>query len=110
MPTEVAFVWGVKLIGGGLVTYLVGLQGWITRQNHLRLQNTLSRTETAELIDLKINPLQSELNLKIDQLIAATQAGTSQRTETNDKLQQISTDMAVMKNEVVHLKENIDRR
>lgn len=110
MPTEAAIVWGAKVIGGSIVTYFVGLQAWITKQNHTKLQNTLSKQETLDLINLKLDPLQTRLDMKMDQVLSSSQANTSQSADIIPKLQELSENVAVVQTEVVNIKDRLDRQ
>ena len=103
MSLEAVGIYAFKTVVGVLFALFL----WVTRMNHKKLQDTYTKEETSQLIDLKIEPLQKELNLKIDQLISDTLIGTKQREETNEKLGKISTGMEVLKNEVGNLKERI---
>mgnify|MGYP003634340698 CR=1 FL=1 len=125
MTLEAITLWGVikTLIGffGAFVLY-------VTKSNYSKLQDTYSRKETDSLIDLKIAPLEQKIDSnakgledKFDILMEIVKADNAnirednalhaiQRKENHTMLQAISTDVAVIRNDVDNLKERIDDR
>ena len=106
MTVEVIGGWLAKLGWTALIPYLI----WDHKRGKVRLENTLSKKETVELIDLKLSPMQKELTLKIDTLVEAYSGATAQRKETQDLLQHISLDVAVVKSEVENIKERLNNK
>lgn len=97
----------IKSIIGVIVTGIVGFFFWITRMNHIKLQNTPTREEVQSLIDDKFEIIQADLGGKIDQLIAASNEGKLQRQETNSKLTEIDKKLAVFENDMEYIKKEV---
>jgi hypothetical protein len=112
---EVAGVWATKL---GVVA-LLGYLGWDYRKIRKKAEDSYTKNETKELIDLKIAPVtlkmdnQSEsLHDKFDLLLVLVksdnEANAGRRKEDSDMLHKISTSVAVIETEIVNIKQRID--
>jgi hypothetical protein len=100
MSPEFIGGWLLKVLAGSILAFFF----WITRINHKKLQDTYTKDETEKQIKLMLAPIQTELSIKLESVLAATQEATYQRKETNTMLSQISEDLAVVKTEINHLK------
>ena len=117
MSLEVVGGWLAKLGWTTMIPYLV----WSHKRDKTKLDATLSKKETGELIDLKIAPLEQKsdnqaqgLHDKFDLLLNIVKSdndkNTAQRKDNNDMLHNINTNVAVIKNEVDNLKERFDKQ
>lgn len=117
MSLEVVGAWAAKLGWTGIIPYLI----WSHKRDKVKLDNTYSKKETNELIDLKIEPVRLEYNGKTDSLHekfddkfgtllelvkSNNEQNTLQRKENTDMLHEIRTSVAVVENEIKNIKES----
>lgn len=90
---------------------------WLHKKDKTKLDNTYTKKETSELIDLKVEPIRQECNGitnslhdKFDTLLDLVKSNndqnTAQRSENNSMLHEIKTEVAVIKNDIKHITEN----
>ena len=116
MSMEIIGAWAAKVGWLLILPYLV----WLHKRDKTKLDDTYTKHETSELIDLKIAPMgqkmdnQSKgLHDKFDLLLVLVKSdnetNAGRRKEDSDMLHKISTSVAVIENEVSNLKERIDK-
>lgn len=122
MSLEIVGGWLLKFGWSAIIPYLF----WIKKQDKLKLDKTMSKEDTSNLIDLKIAPIEQKIdsnailledkfNLLLE-LVKKENESTRkdneksdlQRKENNQMLHSINTTVAVIENEVNNLKERID--
>ena len=111
MSAEV-MLWGlVKVVAGFGGAFIL----WITKTNHTKIQNTYTKEETNELIDMKVAPLEQKIDNqskgfhdKFDLLLEIVKSDATQRKDNTDMLHSINTNVAVIKTEVDNIKERMD--
>tara|TARA_R110000850_G_C9809820_1_gene451288 strand:- start:110 stop:472 length:363 start_codon:yes stop_codon:yes gene_type:complete len=114
MSLEILGAWVAKLGWVVLLPYLA----WLYRRDKTKLDNTITKKETGELIDLKLAPLEQKiemqnesLNDKFDLIISIVKAesleSSVQREEAKNQVKEntsllcaIKTDVAVLKKEM----------
>lgn len=110
---SLAAKWGWTTI----LPYLV----WLHKRDKTKLENTYTKKETNDLIDLKVDPIRNECNNRTDSLhdkfddkfdtlleLVKTnnEQNTLQRKENTDMLHEIKTSVAVVENEIKNIKES----
>ena len=115
MSAEV-MLWGfVKVVAGFGGAFIL----WITKTNHTKIQNTYTKEEANELIDLKVAPLEQKIDnqaaglhdkfdLLLDIVRSDNEKNAIQRKDNTDMLHSINTNVAVIRNEVDNIKERIN--
>tara|TARA_R110000782_G_scaffold75562_1_gene150632 strand:+ start:8938 stop:9300 length:363 start_codon:yes stop_codon:yes gene_type:complete len=114
MSLEILGAWVAKLGWVIFIPYLA----WLYRKDKTKLDNTITKKETGELIDLKIAPLEQKiemqnasLNDKFDLMVSLVKAESLeskiQRDEAKKQVKEntsllcdIKTDVAVLKKEM----------
>lgn len=110
------------------ISGLVGHIWWSIRRDKVKLDNTLTKAQTDDLIQLNLNPIKQELDLKIqaqntriDSLLTSFQASVESLHDTNKKINHkldniqtdvsgVKQDVAVLKNEMSNVKNRLDRQ
>tara|TARA_R110002153_G_scaffold58217_1_gene159646 strand:+ start:269 stop:622 length:354 start_codon:yes stop_codon:yes gene_type:complete len=107
MSVEIILGGLMKLGWTGIIPYLI----WSYQKDKTKLENTYSKTETEDLFDLKMKPLlvQNEnLEKKFDSLMELIKTDRVKREENTGILQCIKTDVALTKNDLSHLKSDVE--
>jgi hypothetical protein len=113
---EVVGVWATKLGIAAILGYL----GYDYRKIRKKAEDSYTKDETKELIDLKIVPVDlkmdnqsKSLHEKFDLLLVLvkdnTEKNADRRKEDSDMLHKISTCVAVIENDVSNLKERMNK-
>ena len=95
--------WFLALAGGTLVGFFM----WVTRMNHVKLQNTPSRTEVSDMIDDKHTLVQADLGGKFDRLIEDIGVIKLQYKDIDKQISKMNIELAVTNNEIANIKEQI---
>ena len=115
MSMEIVGVWATKLGIGAVVAYL----GWDYRKIRKKAEDSYTKKEVSDLVDLKIKPLTQKIDTstqglidKFDLLLVLVKENTEKNAnrikEDSVMLHKISTSVAVIESEVGNLKERMN--
>lgn len=120
MSAEVGVGLGIKIFGGAIMAFVTGAVGhiyWMLRRDKTKLDNTytkeeteelidlktLSKEDTAELVDLKLEPTKQ----KVDTIFELLHTMNETTTKTNESIEGVGKGIAVLQNDMEHVKEDI---
>lgn len=121
MTLEALGAWAIKLAWSPFVAYFL----WLKKKDKDKLDDTFTKTETTDLIDLKLIAVQQEFSLKnqamtdkIDNLAQMIMAGNNRESEQRDysnsllqtltvDMQKMNTDVQVLSVEFKNVKEDV---
>jgi len=106
MSAEVGIGFGIKLFGGAIMALVTGAVGhlyWMIRRDKDKLDKTLTKEETEQLVDLKLEPT----NTKVDTIFDLLHSMNESSHKTAEGIQDIGKNVAVLKNDMEHVKEDI---
>ncbi len=99
----------LKYSWGSLIPYLV----WSYKRDKVKLDSMYTKKETSDLIDLKVKVVEQScdnranlLDSKFNTLMDVVKANTATSGETKDLLVSIKTEVAVIQNDITHMKNN----
>mgnify|MGYP003657592311 CR=1 FL=1 len=115
MSLEIIGAWLIKLGWVGFIPYLT----WSYQRDKVKLEETITKKEAGELIDLKLAPLEQKIDnqaaglhdkfdLLLDIVRSDNEKNSIQRKDNTDMLHSINTNVAVIKNEVDNIKERMN--
>lgn len=108
MSAELGIGLGVKLFGGSLTALIAGAFGhlyWSIRRDKTKLDNTYTKAETQQLIATTLEPTKQKVNEMSSVLQSLLEKVEKSNTETHTLLSEIKTNVAVVQNDIQHLKE-----
>lgn len=106
MSAEVGIGFGIKLFGGAAMAFITGAVGhlyWMIRKDKTKLDQTLTKEETEQLVDLKLEPTKTKVETIFDLLHSMNENSQT----TAEGIQDIGKNVAVLKNDMEHVKEDI---
>lgn len=118
MTVEIALAWLGKVLWLPL-SAAIGYVMWLMKRDKEKLDNVYTKEETVSLLDLKILGVQRETQLtnkalteKVDNLFelirSEVRLNTEERQDNNKLLNSINTEVQIMKNDILNIKEDID--
>lgn len=106
MSAEVGVGLGIKILWGALGTIVTGAIShiyWLIKKDKDKLDNTLTKDETEQLVDLKLEPTKT----KVDTIFDLLHTMNENSQTTAEGIQDIGKNVAVLKNDMEHVKEDI---
>ena len=106
----IGVVTALKYIGGIIAAWV----GWVLKKNHDKLNNTYSKEETEDLIELKVEPIIVTYEARSSEIMKAIKVASDERRENlmllrsiNDNVNKMDTKVAVLGNEVSNIKDRL---